>query len=429
MRHVEDVLPVTARAGELADRYQTWLPLDRESEDADLAAASDKIKLAAAAASELSLAAQRFVDESQRPRKASAEPAERADAADDDAAPAPEWDSAAAMKEVMAKAKQFYEGMTDAEVAIRQLAVRDDEPEIAAFALNRLVEARRVISDASAWIRQSQAHVAGKYPQAAEVSQYRLASTTEELADKLSTLEQSMAALLENSDGKLPEPIAKKAQEFLATLDERVAPSQMAAVFGLRSSQLDRAVERQTAAGTALVDAERLYDEMVKLAIKEMDKLPVQDPIANLLDDPTLDELLAQLEQELPFAELLGVPPRPTNLQIMGDWLNAAARGAMGAAMLRQQMQFQDARARRRLDEAYRKAIARALKESSARQAIDAGPAMRLSNWNRLASKLSDDLQQGRDQAPPEEFRRAIEQYFKEISRERSSGADRSSGQ
>ena len=53
----------------------------------------------------------------------------------------------------------------------------------------------------------------------------------------------------------------------------------------------------------------------MRLAIAELDKLPVQDPVADLLDDPTLDELLAQLEQELPIEELLGIPQRPSNLR------------------------------------------------------------------------------------------------------------------
>jgi ABC-type dipeptide/oligopeptide/nickel transport system ATPase subunit len=34
----------------------------------------------------------------------------------------------------------------------------------------------------------------------------------------------------------------------------------------------------------------------------------------------------------------------------------------------------------------------------------------------QLVSKLGDDLRQGRDKAPPEQYRRAIEQYFAQIS-------------
>ena len=37
----------------------------------------------------------------------------------------------------------------------------------------------------------------------------------------------------------------------------------------------------------------------------------------------------------------------------------------------------------------------------------------KLSDWNRLVSRLNDDVGQGRDKAPPEQYRRAIEQYFR----------------
>jgi hypothetical protein len=33
-----------------------------------------------------------------------------------------------------------------------------------------------------------------------------------------------------------------------------------------------------------------------------------------------------------------------------------------------------------------------------------------------LVSELGNDLRQGRDKAPPEQYRRAIEQYFAQIS-------------
>ena len=41
----------------------------------------------------------------------------------------------------------------------------------------------------------------------------------------------------------------------------------------------------------------------------------------------------------------------------------------------------------------------------------------KLSDWNKLVSHLGDDLKQGRDKAPPEQYRQAIEQYFAQISR------------
>jgi len=154
----------------------------------------------------------------------------------------------------------------------------------------------------------------------------------------------------------------------------------------------------------------------MRLAIEELDKLPVQDPVADLLDDPTLDELLAQLEQELPIDELLGIPNRPSNLRIIGDWLRPGSGMGGGAAqMVMNQMRQDQERARQQLNRAYQRALARALKEATPQRVAVQQP-VKLADWNRLVSKLGDDLRQGRDKAPPEQYRRAIEQYFSQIS-------------
>ena len=116
----------------------------------------------------------------------------------------------------------------------------------------------------------------------------------------------------------------------MAALDKEAAPNQLAAVYALHSNQAPRATERQQLAGAALVKAEKLYDELMRLTITELDKLPVLDPIASLLEDPTLDELLAELEQELPLQELLGIPNRPSNLRIIVDWTRPGSNGNSG---------------------------------------------------------------------------------------------------
>ena len=43
-------------------------------------------------------------------------------------------------------------------------------------------------------------------------------------------------------------------------------------------------------------------------------------------------------------------------------------------------------------------------------------------DWNVLVSKLENELLQGRGNMAPEAYRRAIEQYFDEISRAKSTG-------
>ncbi len=234
---------------------------------------------------------------------------------------------------------------------------------MALFAANRLVDTRRLIADTSAWVRQIRAHKAGSYTGAAEVTQYRLATKTDELAGKLGDLERTLSGMLERTDGSLPEPIAVKSGEFMATLDKDASPNQLAAVYALHGNQLPRATQHQQAAGTALAKSEKLYDELMRLAITEMDKLPVQDPIASLLEDPTLDELLAQLERELPLAEELGIPLRRSNLNIVDDWLRPGRGGGGGGGWRRlamNQIKQDQNKSQEKLKAAYQRAIARA---------------------------------------------------------------------
>jgi hypothetical protein len=418
LKQVQDASKIATAAGELQSRYQTWLPLDREAKDEDLAAATKTIQEMATAASELNATAQKFVADSQRAAVKNTAPEVEASTAGAETAPV-ENDSQQALDAMLTDAESHYDRLNKLEVALRQLATREEGAkgaEAALFAANRLVDTRRLVADTSAWVRQIRSHKAGNYTSAAEVDQYRLAMKTDQLAGKLGTLEQSLAALLQRQDGTLPAAIAEKSREFLTTLDKQVSPNQLASVYALHSNQLPRATQRQKTAGEALAKAEQAYDELMRLAIEELDKLPVQDPVADLLDDPTLDELLAQLEQESPIDELLGIPNRPSNLRIIGDWLRPGSGGGGGAGqMVMNQMRQDQERARQQLNRAYQRALARALKESTP-QRIEAPRPVKLSDWNRLVSKLGDDLGQGRDKAPPEQYRRAIEQYFSQIS-------------
>jgi hypothetical protein len=113
-----------------------------------------------------------------------------------------------------------------------------------------------------------------------------------------------------------------------------------------------------------------------------------------------------------------------------GSWLAAATEalmltvgagsggggGGAAAQMAMNQVRQDEQRAQQRLNQAYQRAIARALKEATPKRVEIPRPA-KLSDWNKLVSKLGDDVGQARDKAPPEQYRRAIEQYFSQISR------------
>ena len=295
---------------------------------------SQQIQQVATAAGELKSRADNYIATEQQaaaPAAPAPAPAPAADATAAAAKPQAAADNGQALDQIIAQSETLYGQLGQLEVSLRQLASREDQAEIAVFSANRLVQTRRLIADSSAWIRQIKAHKAGSYTGAAEVTQYRLAMKTDELAGKLGNLEQQLAGMLQRPDRSLPEPIAAKSREFMAALDKEAAPNQLAAVYALHSNQAPRATERQQLAGAALAKAEKLYDELMRLAITELDKLPVQDPIASLLEDPTLDELLAQLEQELPLQELLGIPNRPSNLRIIGDWMRPGTTAVVAA--------------------------------------------------------------------------------------------------
>jgi hypothetical protein len=413
MRQLRKSTAIAVSTGELQDRYKAWVPLNRKSEEGGLATATKAVQDLAAGASQLAEHSQQYITDATAPKLAG----EGADAKPQAAEGAP---AVPTVDSMVAEGQRVYELAVQAETTLQQLAVSEADAEVASFATNRLLDAREIIASTSAWVRQIRAHQAGKYSRAAEVEQYRLAMKTEELAGKLGSLEQTLAGLMQRQDGSLPEPIAVKAREFMATLDNEASPNQLAAVYALHVDDMPRATERQVLAGGALEKSEKIYDEMVKLAIEEMDKLPVQDPVSQLLEDPTLDELLAQLEQERAIERLLGIPPRPTNLRIVNDWMrpNAQLATAMRSmSMMQQQMNRQNQQMRRQLDQAYRRAVARALKESASRTKIAVPKRTKLSDWNRLVSELNDDVGQGRDKTPPEQYRRAIEQYFAQISR------------
>jgi len=419
-RHVESVQELAIAAAELHDRFETWSPLGKEVEDADFKATAEVLQEIATATQELSAEGLKYVAESTRAKKVEDKAETTATGEETDEVQPTEnaFDPGQAVEQISNDAQQLYERFTQLEVLLRQIGSRQDRVDIAYFATNRLLETRRLIEQTSAWVRQLKQQQAGNYHRSAEVAQYRLAMETDAMAGKLSDVEQRLAGLLQNEAGMLPEAMAEKSRSLLATLDEQAAPNQLAAVYALRRNQLPRATSRQESALKALELAGKLYDEMVEASIKELDKMPVQDPIASLLDDPTLDELLRELEQEIPIEEALGIPRRPSNLQIMSDWLRSGGDNSLitggNSRMLLNQMRQQQQLRQRQLDKAYRRAVARALKEADVADLPKL--ARETADWNRLASQLDDDLRQGRDKAPPERYRRAIEQYFRQVS-------------
>ena len=392
------------KTAELQEKYLAWRPFDLESGEAAVEAGQKQLVRLSVATRELAVMATEWRQPGGKSK------------VDDSTADV----DRPTLAQITRKGRSVYEQLNDLDGTLRQISAEGD-PTLVDFTIRRVADIRRLIRDTSRWVHSIELIERGKLTEAVSVDQYEVAVRTEELTGKLEGLdEQLQLPDVPDADPTAKDVIAKKTEALLSTLQDDVSVSQLRAVFALRKSDLKSTSRHEQDAVTGLATAEELFDEIIKLAIQELDKAPVQDPIASLLDDPTLDELLAMLENERDFADLLGIPNRPSNLQIIGDWLRNGSGGA-GAPMVRAFIQQQEEEARRKMQRAYQDALARALKENqelsaaARRRLVSKGP---LSDWNVLASQLEDALLQSRGQMPPEQYRKAIEQYFSEISKE-----------
>lgn len=332
--------------------------------------------------------------------------------------------------ELIAEGHELYQQIKAVDDAIRHVDVGYEHPGLAEHLLNRLVEVRRLTTLTSSWIRQMKLLASGSYSQEVSIVQYKLTTNTDRLAGKLQGLETYLAQTI-STDPNVSAALAEKATTLLEILDNDLQPNQLAAAFSLSRERMPEAHQRVQAAMGAFEKAETVFDELMRAIIDELDKVPPQDPIASLLDDPTLDELLADLENEGQLREVLGIPCRPSNLRIIGDWLlpGNRANGGLGVGgngnggmsrMIIKQITQRAERNRRRAHATYRRAIARALKEQEAAANTSSRDQSAVGTevmWNTLLGKLESGLMQGDDDLPPEEYRRAIEQYLSRISR------------
>jgi hypothetical protein len=388
----------------LQERFSTWSPLDLGLEEGDLKTAVDQLAQIAAAARQLQSKAASW-----RPPP-SGPIAKQSDKDDPSGKPARRG---ASLQDIIAEGRKFYERLRTFDSRLLELSGKGDGPKLASFLVRRLAETRNLIAMTSGWVYQLEQLQDGNYLAAAAVEQHQLAEETNRFTASLSDLEQQFTGILGPEDGTLPPDIAELSKKLFETLDDDVSASQLGAVFALRRSKLPAAAARTQDAVKSFAVAEDLFDKLFKRVIEEADKLPVQDPIADLLDDPTLDELLAMLENERDLAAALGIPPRPTNLQTIGDWLNrgSGGGGSLGSGTVLTQLIQQQ----QMLSRAARRALNRAREKTG--KASGKRSARRIDEWNTLVSELKKNLLQGRGQLPPERYRRAIEQYFEELSR------------
>lgn len=288
-----------------------------------------------------------------------------------------------------------------------------NKAKMTAHVANRMTDVETLISAQSGQMKIAESFDKGDFPKVAEIAQSRVTQETVTLGDKLQTTEQQVA--------QMSDEIAKKAAQLNKITQTDIIPPQGTTVSQLSVREVKEAEELLNAIVPAFALAEQTFDELMKLIIAKLDEAP--PPSGDLGAPPGLEELLALLEDEMRAREGLGIPCRPINVALMQDWMKPGSNPGQG--MGRAQAQAAQAQAEqgkaqtKELEKKARQSAQKALAEARKGSEVEpkAGDATtRGEAWNKLASRLQKDLLQGRDNTPPEQYRQAIENYFKIIS-------------
>ncbi|KAA1260247.1 hypothetical protein LF1_27860 [Rubripirellula obstinata] len=316
-------------------------------------------------------------------------------------------DASGKLEPLLSKAILVEKQLDNVAQALRRLNRSSTQPEVVNNTARRLPELEKVQQGLQRWTGKLDLLQEGLVHEVYSVEQEDQRQQMLQYSVKLASLESQLVAALQNQDGTLPVGVGAKTKELQKSLDVEIPAAQLFAAQTLLDADSTLANRQQESMTQKFDQAEQTFDEILQTIADELDKIPPEDPIASLLRDPTLDQILAQLENEQDFLEELGISRRPSNLRIMGDWSNY--RGGMSSRLNQLQQ-----RMGRLSNLAYRNAMNRARVKNPSNQPKLAKENQR---WNLLVGQLGDDMLQGDKKNPPERYRAAIEHYSDQISK------------
>jgi hypothetical protein len=287
-----------------------------------------------------------------------------------------------------------------------------NKAKMTAYVANRLADVETLITAQSGQVKIVESFDHGDFPKVAEIGQSRITQDTVALGEKLEAVETQIA--------QMSDEIAAKASQLNQITQTNIIQPQGTSLRHLAVGDVKAAEEPLNVVVPGFALAEENFDALMRLIIAKLDEAPPPNSVGQA---PGLEAILAMLEDEKKAAEGLGLPCRPINVSLMTDWLKPGSNPGqgMGQAQARAaQAQAQDAKAEtERLAKQARESAQKALAEARKTEAtdrVDAESSRRGEAWNKLVSRLQKDLLQGRDNTPPEQYRQAIENYFKIIS-------------
>ena len=241
-----------------------------------------------------------------------------------------------------------------------------------------------------------------------ETQREKLLKYSVKIASLQSQLISRLGEAAQDQDVQLPPGMTEQVLTLQKMIDVEIPSAQLLAAQALLDGDSRLANLQQQEINQDFEKAERTFDEILQAIADERDKLPPEDPIASMQRDPTLDEILSQLEFERDYFERLGLSGRLSNLRYVSSGM--AMPGSMASMMSRLQQM------RRLSNRAYRRAIERARKDAK-NEYRKPKLAQEKGDWDVLATQLHDAMLQGDNRVAPERYRPAIEHYTDQISR------------
>ncbi|QDU78474.1 hypothetical protein Pla110_01780 [Polystyrenella longa] len=361
-RHQQQVYSLVESSGAIHDKFVTWLPKQIDGAEADIKKFNDR-------AAALTTQANELIETENS-------------------------EQAARAKELIAAYEEFQNEINE--------IYPNASNELKEHLGNRVAQIDELNQDLESWVESAEAYGKGDYLGAAEIDQFNLLDETFVFVSKFQALEPQLAGF--------PSEVRKMAADLKRKLQIDAAAAMTSSETALFQDKLEESLEHQQQAHIELDAAEKLFDAMLDRMMEEINKQESGTPDPDDLEVGfTLEDLLAMLERERLSQErtLLAILRRPSNLQLIMDWMNPSAGGAGGGMGGIVSAQFQQQRLNRLQSDLLKNAQAQR-NQSGARQ----------TDWNKLISTLEEGMKQNQGKLTPEQYRAAIDQYFEVLARE-----------
>lgn len=322
------------------------------------------------------------------------------------------------------------------------------------YIARRLDETAALLSRQEDWLLKSRAVGAGQYEPVATLDQRRLSDDTAALGEKVARIGLCLR-------GSTTQQIGDTAEQVAALLSDEIPQYQHRAMDSLKKGNAARACVSHTEAVGGFTEAEKKFDELLALVEDFASKQPVSAPQsqpAEITLEERLARLIASLQEEADACQKLGAVVR-SNIQVNNDWAGPGADGAGGSGRgqdgsgqstadtsagsesgrpdgASQRSEYLSAAAAAKLSE---HEASRSLASAMARKRSEEGPpgqqragstgvSAQGRDWDVLVSKLGDAMRQAHDTTPPEQYRAAIDAYFRNIAGQISAGKSATTG-